>query len=198
MGKKRTNWQAAHVPSDLHSRGPQPAGSCAKRFPVDGHQTSADGGRERSRGRMDRALTYNFGFLPPNKSLRRPEMALLSEPLSAKRMKMASNGTKTKAPNENTADNGSVEWRCVNYVRVLSAEMVQHCGWHGQPPALPAVPLRPRGSLQRPDRGSRLAQTELPAAAEIESLPSMMQTRSFIGTRANAVSCGAAAGLIWE
>ena len=74
---------------------------------------------------MDRALTYNFGFLPPNKSLRRPEMALLSEPLSAKRMKMASNGTKTKAPNENTADNGSVEWRCVNYVRVLSAEMVQ-------------------------------------------------------------------------
>lgn len=74
---------------------------------------------------MDRALTYNFGFLPPNKSLRRPEMALLAEPLATKRMRLGGEKRVDLNPNENTPDNSSLEWRCVNYVRVLSADMVQ-------------------------------------------------------------------------
>ena len=84
---------------------------------------------------MDRALTYNFGFLPPVKSLRKNEMSLLSEPLSMKRMRLNQLqavappqrpvGISASAPNENSADNSSLEWRCVNYIRVLSADMVQ-------------------------------------------------------------------------
>ena len=78
---------------------------------------------------MDRALTYNFGFLPPNKANRKMD-GILSEPLSMKRMRLGINtqqrGPNTGVtPNENTTDNSSLEWRCVNYIRVLAAEMVQ-------------------------------------------------------------------------
>jgi len=72
---------------------------------------------------MDRALTYNFGFLPPNKSLRRPEMALLAEPLAAKRMRLGHTSRVDLTPT--APDHSSLEWRCVNYVRVLAADMVQ-------------------------------------------------------------------------
>ena len=76
---------------------------------------------------MDRALTYNFGFLLPSKSRRETNGSglLPSEPLAIKRMRLGLTSRVDLTPNVQPADITSLEWRCVNYVRVLAADMVQ-------------------------------------------------------------------------
>ena len=75
---------------------------------------------------MDRALTYNFGFLPPNKSRRAaprwpPPLRAARDQAHAARVHPARRPHSQREP----ADITSLEWRCVNYVRVLAADMVQ-------------------------------------------------------------------------
>lgn len=74
---------------------------------------------------MDNMLQFNFGFLPPKKTLR-TELPLSA--LSGKRARMEGpnggliNLNKKAEPTDTVS---SLEWRCVNYVRVLAADMVQ-------------------------------------------------------------------------
>ena len=79
---------------------------------------------------MDRVLQFNFGYLPPKEGL---TSSLPLSTLSSKRAAVA----RSRASSRNSVDINlnkrprhaidlnSIEWRCVNYVRVLAAEMVQ-------------------------------------------------------------------------
>ena len=72
---------------------------------------------------MDNMLQFNFGFLPPKKTLR-TELPLSA--LSGKRARLDGPGGINLNKKAEPADTvNSLEWRCVNYVRVLAADMVQ-------------------------------------------------------------------------
>jgi len=74
---------------------------------------------------MDRVLQYNFGYLPPRAGLASdlPLSHLAAEILGprSKKMKTAAGADARNGAGQKAA----LERRCVNYVRVLSAEMVQ-------------------------------------------------------------------------
>ena len=68
-------------------------------------------------------LQFNFGFLPPKKALR-SELPLSA--LSGKRARLGDGGFINLNKASEKADTvSSLEWRQVNYVRVLAADMVQ-------------------------------------------------------------------------
>ena len=67
-------------------------------------------------------LQFNFGFLPPKKNLR-SELPLSA--LSGKRARLDGGEINLNQKVASTDTVSSVEWRCVNYVRVLAADMVQ-------------------------------------------------------------------------
>jgi len=76
---------------------------------------------------MDRVLQFNFGYLPPKEGLTSSlPLSSLSNKRSASRSSSRASGdiNLNKKP-RHAIDVNSLEWRCVNYIRVLAADMVQ-------------------------------------------------------------------------
>ena len=79
---------------------------------------------------MDRVLQFNFGYLPPKEGLTSslPLSSLSNKRLGSRTVSRNSNGDadiNLNKKQKTEMDIHSLEWRCVNFVRVLSADMVQ-------------------------------------------------------------------------
>jgi len=74
---------------------------------------------------MDCILSYNFGYLPPRAGL--TSNLPLSTLLSNKRGALSTDASPAKkSKTDVSVDTAALEKKCVNYIRVLCAEMVQN------------------------------------------------------------------------
>ena len=76
---------------------------------------------------MDRVLQYNFGYLPPRGSKTNLPLSMLAtkRPLMDNGHGMLVRGSVKKARAAKSPEQSELDARCIDAVRVLSAEMVQ-------------------------------------------------------------------------